>query len=100
MIFAVAPRMGAWIEITKRKLQKQPAPPASLPVWAWIEITSAKGAIPLHWVAPRMGAWSRGSGADGYSVYVQYCGKDFSAKSLNQVKSSRAAKRQRLPLKR
>ena len=36
--------------------------------------------------------WGRVSGADGYSVYVQYCGKDFSAKSLNQVKSGKKTK--------
>lgn len=37
-------------------------------------------------------SWGRVSGADGYSVYVQYCGKDFSAKSLNQVKSGKKTK--------
>lgn len=37
-------------------------------------------------------SWGRVSGADGYSVYVQYCGKDFNAKSLNQVKSGKKTK--------
>lgn len=37
-------------------------------------------------------SWGRVGGADGYSVYVQYCGKDFSAKSLNQVKSGKKTK--------
>ena len=37
-------------------------------------------------------SWGRVTGADGYSVYVQYCGKDFSAKSLNQVKSGKKTK--------
>lgn len=37
-------------------------------------------------------SWGRVSGADGYSVYVQYCGKDFTAKSLNAVKSGKAKK--------
>lgn len=30
--------------------------------------------------------WGRVTGADGYSVYTQYCGKDFNARSLNQVR--------------
>ncbi len=34
-------------------------------------------------------SWGGVNGASGYSVYVQYCGKDFSAKSLNQVKSGK-----------
>lgn len=29
------------------------------------------------------------TGADGYEVYAQYCKKDFSAKSLNQVKNGK-----------
>ncbi len=37
-------------------------------------------------------SWGRVTGADGYSVYVQYCGKDFSTKSLNQVKSGKKTK--------
>lgn len=37
-------------------------------------------------------AWGRVSGADGYSVYVQYCGKNFGARSLNQVKSGKKTK--------
>ena len=36
--------------------------------------------------------WGRVTGADGYSVYVQYCGKDFGAKSLNQVKGGKKTK--------
>lgn len=31
--------------------------------------------------------WGKVKGADGYNVYVQYCGSKFTAKSLNQVKS-------------
>ena len=34
-------------------------------------------------------SWGRVTSADGYSVYVQYCGKNFSAKSLHQVKSGK-----------
>ena len=34
-------------------------------------------------------SWGRVTGASGYSVYAQYCGKDFSAKSLNQVRNGR-----------
>lgn len=37
-------------------------------------------------------SWGRVSGADGYSVYVQYCRKDFNAKSLNQVRSGKKTK--------
>ena len=37
-------------------------------------------------------SWGKVTGADGYSVYVQYCGKSFSAKSLNQVKSGKKTK--------
>ena len=37
-------------------------------------------------------SWGRVSGANGYSVYVQYCGKDFSARSLNQVRSGKKTK--------
>ena len=37
-------------------------------------------------------SWGRVTGADGYSVYVQYCGKDFTSKSLNQVKSGKKTK--------
>lgn len=37
-------------------------------------------------------SWGRVTGADGYSVYVQYCGKDFSTKLLNQVKSGKKTK--------
>ena len=37
-------------------------------------------------------SWGRVSGADGYSVYVQYCNKNFSAKPLNQVKSGKKTK--------
>ena len=31
--------------------------------------------------------WGKVKGADGYNIYVQYCGSSFTAKSLNQVKS-------------
>lgn len=34
-------------------------------------------------------SWGRVTGADGYSVYVQYCGKDFSGKPLKQVKNGK-----------
>lgn len=34
-------------------------------------------------------AWGRVDGAGGYSVYVQYCGKDFGARPLNQVRSGK-----------
>ena len=34
-------------------------------------------------------SWGRVSGADGYSVCVQYCNKEFNAKSLNQVRSGK-----------
>lgn len=37
-------------------------------------------------------SWGRVSGADGYSVYVQYCNKNFSAKPLKQVKSGKKTK--------
>lgn len=37
-------------------------------------------------------SWGRVKGADGYSLYVQYCNKDFTAKSLNQVKSGKKTK--------
>ena len=37
-------------------------------------------------------SWGRVTGADGYSVYVQYCSKSFSARSLNQVKSGKKTK--------
>lgn len=37
-------------------------------------------------------SWGRVTGADGYSVYVQYCGKDFSGKPLKQVKSGNKKK--------
>lgn len=33
--------------------------------------------------------WGGVSGADGYDVYVQYCGKKFGARSLNQVMSGK-----------
>ncbi len=36
-------------------------------------------------------SWGRVKGADGYKVYVQYCNNDFSARSLNQVKSGKKA---------
>ena len=37
-------------------------------------------------------SWGRVTGADGYSVYVQYCSKNFNAKSLNQVRSGNKTK--------
>lgn len=37
-------------------------------------------------------SWGRVKGADGYEVYVQYCGKKFSSKSCTQVKSGKTTK--------
>lgn len=37
-------------------------------------------------------SWGKVQGAKGYDVYVQYCGKSFNAKSLNQVKSGNKTK--------
>ncbi len=37
-------------------------------------------------------SWGRVSDADGYNVYMQYCGKDFTAKSLHVVKSGKTKK--------
>ena len=37
-------------------------------------------------------SWGKVQGAKGYDVYVQYCGKTFNAKSLNQVKSGSKTK--------
>lgn len=37
-------------------------------------------------------SWGRVNGADGYSVYVQYCGKDFGARSRNQIRSGKKTK--------
>lgn len=37
-------------------------------------------------------SWGRVSGADGYNVYVRYCGEDFGPNSLNQVKSGKKTK--------
>ena len=36
--------------------------------------------------------WGEVKGADGYDVYVQYCGKKYNAKSLNQVLSGTKTK--------
>ncbi len=36
--------------------------------------------------------WGKVSGADGYDVYVQYCGKKFTKKSITAVKSSKKTK--------
>ena len=36
--------------------------------------------------------WGKVSGADGYDVYVQYCGMKFNAKSLYQIKSGKNVK--------
>lgn len=37
-------------------------------------------------------SWGRVNGADGYIVYVQYCGKGFSLKSRTQVKGAKKTK--------
>ena len=37
-------------------------------------------------------SWGRVTGASGYSVCVQYCGKGFAAKSMNQVKGGKKTK--------
>lgn len=37
-------------------------------------------------------SWGMVSGADGYDVYAQYCGKNFTAKSKNQVRSGKKTK--------
>lgn len=37
-------------------------------------------------------SWGKVQGAKGYDVYVQYCGKTFNAKSLNQVKNGNKTK--------
>ena len=37
-------------------------------------------------------AWGRVNGADGYDVYVQYCGKKFTTKSINSVNSGNMTK--------
>lgn len=37
-------------------------------------------------------SWGKVKGASGYDVYVQYCGKKFTSKSLNQVKSGSKTK--------
>ena len=36
--------------------------------------------------------WGRVKDAEGYKVYVQYCGKNFSEKSLNMIKSGKVTK--------
>lgn len=36
--------------------------------------------------------WGKVSGADGYDVYVQYCGKKFNSKPSNSVKSDKITK--------
>ncbi len=36
--------------------------------------------------------WGRVSGADGYDVYVQYCGKDFTSKPSESIKGTERAK--------
>lgn len=58
-----------------------------------------KSRIELHsglkaaWTGKKLQiSWGRVTDADGYDVYVQYCGKDFSDKSLNQVKSGKKTK--------
>lgn len=55
---------------------------------------TTKGKPPFRLKAIQKGkklqiTWDRVSGARGYSIYVQYCGKDFSPRSLNQVKSGK-----------
>ncbi len=37
-------------------------------------------------------SWGKVSGADGYDVYVQYCFKNFNAKSITPVKSGKTTK--------
>jgi len=37
-------------------------------------------------------AWGKVAGADGYDVYVQYCGKKFTKKSITAVKSGKTTK--------
>ena len=37
-------------------------------------------------------AWGKVNGADGYHVYVQYCGKKFSSKSIHSIKSGNKTK--------
>lgn len=37
-------------------------------------------------------SWGRVPGADGYDVYVQYCSKNFNAKSITPVKNGRTTK--------
>ncbi len=37
-------------------------------------------------------SWGRISGADGYDVYVQYCGKKFTKKSITAIKSGKTTK--------
>ena len=37
-------------------------------------------------------AWGKVSGADGYDVYVQYCGKLFNAKSVTTIKNAKTNK--------
>lgn len=37
-------------------------------------------------------SWGKVSGAEGYDVYVQYCGKKFTSKSLNSVNSGKVCK--------
>ncbi len=37
-------------------------------------------------------AWGKAAGADGYDVYVQYCGKKYTAKSITSIKSGSTTK--------
>ena len=37
-------------------------------------------------------SWGKVSGADGYDVYVQYCYKDFNAKSIKPIKNGNTTK--------
>ncbi len=37
-------------------------------------------------------SWGKVSGADGYDVYVQYCGKKFTKKSITAIKSGKTTK--------
>ena len=52
----VAPRAGAWIEITAMS-QKSGHGKVALRIEAWIEISNALVVVPRPIVAPRAGAW-------------------------------------------
>lgn len=48
---------------------------------AGLKVTQTGSKIKIYWGSVKK--------ADGYNVYVQYCGKKFTAKSLNQVKNGK-----------